>query len=73
MFNKIKIITYAHTHIYTHTHTHIYIFIHHTHMYIHTNIHIYIYITMINPSNSTQTIVTLHQIKDILAIITATT
>ena len=47
-------------HIHKHTHTHIYIYI-------------YIYITMINPSNAPQTIVTLPQIKDILATTTATT
>ena len=36
--------------------------------------HIYKYITMINPpSHGTQTIVTLPQIKDILATTTATT
>ena len=49
-------------HIHKHTHTHTYIYI-----------YIYIYITMINPSNAPQTIVTLPQIKDILATTTATT
>ena len=34
---------------------------------------IHIYITMINPSNATQAIVILPQIKDILATTTATT
>ena len=49
-------------------HTHIY-----TYIYIYKYKDIYtLYITMINPSNSSQTIVTLPQIKDILAKIIAT-
>ena len=42
-------------------------------MYIHTHIHTYIDITMIKPGNAPQTIVTLPQIKDILATTTAIT
>ena len=45
----------------------------HIHKHTHTHTYIYIYITMINPSNAPQTIVTLPQIKDILAKTTATT
>ena len=71
--------TYIHTHTYIHMHIHthlIYIYTH-IHLYIHTciytHIHTYIHIAMINPSNAPQTIVTLPQIKDILATTTATT
>ena len=76
--------TYTHTHAYIHMyiHTHIiyiyiYIYIYtqtpiHTYMHIHTHIDTYIHIAMINPSNAPQTIVTLPQIKDILATTTAT-
>ena len=60
--------------IHTYTHIHTYVYIHHTNIYIHINMHIHKYITMINPpSHGTQTIVTLPQIKDILATTTATT
>ena len=42
-------------------------------IYIYIYMRIHIYITMINPSNATQAIVILPQIKDILATTTATT
>ena len=43
-----------------------------THIYTHTHIHKYIYIDMIKPNNALYTIVTLPQIKGILATTTAT-
>ena len=69
------IYTYIYIYIYiyiyntsTHTHTNI-----HKYIYTHTQIHIYINIAMINPNNASHTIVTLPQIKDMLATTTATT
>ena len=66
---------YTYTNIYTHTYIQTYIFSTYIYIYIHTHTHIhtYIEIAMINPSNSPQTIVTLPQIKDVLATTTATT
>ena len=76
-YTKIYPYIYTHTYIHMYIHTYnIYIYTHtaiHTYMHIHTHIHTYIHIAMINPSNAPQTIVTLPQIKDILATTTATT
>ena len=59
---------------YIHAHTHIHIDIQtYIYKYIHTHMHKYIYIDMIKPNNAQHTIVTLPQIKDILATTTAAT
>ena len=64
--------TYIHAHTHAHTHIHIHI---QTYIckYIHTHMHKYMYIDMIKPNNALHTIVTLPQIKDILATTTAKT
>ena len=71
-----NIYTYAHTqtnihiYIYTHIHIHIYIYIY-IYIYMYIYISVYVYICK-NPNNAPH-IVTLPQIKDILATTTATT
>ena len=60
-----------------HIHIYIYIYIYiiyiYIYLYIYIYIHTYMYIAMIKPGNAPQTIVTLPQIKDILATTTAIT